>query len=139
MFLPRAISLAGADRTQISAPHAQPFVSLLLTFADARLDKLIGDALKLRQRAGAVMEGVFGGGAESVKLSAKEPRRKIRAPVSTNEPRGTKRCTPALKAPRLTGRRKFHGCFKNTLVFLGSGPVSPPAEEAERRSASCRR
>lgn len=67
MFLPRTISITHYDRAQISALHGEPFVSLLLTFADTHLNKLIGNTCKLQRRGGAVMESFWGlgwGGGE---------------------------------------------------------------------------
>lgn len=80
------------------------------------------------------MEGFlgWGGGAESFKLSVKKPWGKIRPSVLTNEPRETERCMLAL----LRSRRNSHSCFKNTFVFLGSGPVFLPAGKAERSSVA---
>lgn len=80
-----------------------------------------------------------GGGGETFKLSVKEPWGKVRPSVLTNEPRATKRGSLALTPPLVTSRRRFHDGLKNTSVFLGSGPVFHPAEEAESCSASCQR
>lgn len=144
MFPPNTISITHYDRSQIPVQHGEPagpFVSLLLTFADAHLNKLIGNTCKLQWKGGGVMEGFFGGRAESFKLSIKEPWGEIRPSVLTNEPRGTERCALVMTPPHtlLTSHLNFHDCCKNISVFLGSGPTFLPTEEAERRPASCQR